>query len=115
MDQNLPQRRRALRYFFGGVAEVTEVHSGSYLISEASELGRFGCFVKTEAPFSPGATVALKITHKEALFAAPGRVAYVLTSRGMGIAFGTVSPEDEAVLDNWLPLGPDEERGTSPS
>ena len=115
MDAKSLERRRAIRYFFGGVAEVTDVESGKHLVSETTELGRFGCFVKTIAPFSPGATVSLKITHQDTFFAAPGRVAYVLADKGMGISFGAVSPEDEAVLEHWLPHSTEEERISSPS
>ena len=114
MDSKPFERRRAIRYFFGGVAEVTDVESGKHLVSETTELGRFGCFVKTIAPFSPGATVSLKITHQDTFFAAPGMVAYVLADKGMGIAFGSVSPKDAAVLEGWLPHRAEEQGILSP-
>jgi hypothetical protein len=47
-----PDSRRAVRYHFGGAAEVADISSGKYIITEASEIGRFGCFVKTAAPFT---------------------------------------------------------------
>jgi hypothetical protein len=95
-------RRRAIRYFFGGVAEVTDVGSGKRLVSETSELSRLGCFVKTTIPFPPKTTVDIRITHGQSSVAARGTVVYVL-DKGMGIAFGAVSPTDQTVLDGWLP------------
>jgi hypothetical protein len=93
-------RRRAIRYFFGGVAEVTDLGSGKRLVSETSELSRLGCFVKTTDPFPPGAAVDFKITHEESSVAARGTVVYAL-DKGMGIAFGVVSSTDQT--NGWLP------------
>jgi hypothetical protein len=85
------ERRRTPRYpFLGGVAEITNTPSGEYVVARTSELGRFGCFVKTKSLFSAGATVSLKITYDLNEFVAAGEVVYVLPNTGMGIAFKTV-------------------------
>jgi hypothetical protein len=97
------ERRRAIRYFFEGAAEVTELESGRYLVSETTELAQFGCFVKTRSPFRAGVVLSLKITHSGTCFAAFGRVAYVLPERGIGIGFEIVSPENQTILNMWLP------------
>ena len=102
MDSKAPERRRAIRYVFGGVAEVTDVESGTYLVSVATELGRFGCFVRTTDPFTAGATVSLRITHNGTLLVVPGKVGYVRASQGMGIAFGALTSDNQAVLEAWL-------------
>jgi hypothetical protein len=96
------QRRRADRNAFGGVAQVTDPASGLHLVASASVLGRFGCFVKTSTPFPSGTTVSIRINHDDREFAASARVVHVLTSKGMGIAFGALTPADQAVLEEWL-------------
>lgn len=95
--------RRAERYFFGGVAELTDAQTNQYFISETSQLSRFGCFVKRITKFSPGSTVTIRITHEGASFAALAKVVYVLDS-GIGIAFDSFSPESELILNEWLAL-----------
>lgn len=95
--------RRATRYYFGGVAELTDARTSKHLIAETGQLSRFGCFVKHIAPFSPGSTVAIRITHQGASFVATARVVYVLDS-GMGIEFDSISPENEVILNEWLAL-----------
>src|ERR1700674_5089873 len=41
------EHRRTARYAFGGAAEVTDIESGKCVVSVTSQLGLFGCFVKT--------------------------------------------------------------------
>jgi hypothetical protein len=97
------ERRRTPRHaFVGGVAELTATPSGQYLLASTWELGRFGCFVKTKAPFPAGATVSLRITYDLRKFVAVGEVVYILPDKGMGIAFGAIPPGNEAVLEDWL-------------
>jgi Tfp pilus assembly protein PilZ len=95
-------RRRAPRYPFGAVAEVTALKSGKYLIALTRELGRLGCFVKTMTPFPEGEEVILTITHHNRGFAVSGEVAYALPAEGMGIAFGSIPASDQSVLEDWL-------------
>jgi hypothetical protein len=97
------ERRRTTRYaFVGGAAEVTFAPSGQCLVARTSELGRFGCFVKTKTPFPTGATVSLRITYDLREFVAAGEVVYVLPDKGMGIAFGAIPPANQGILEYWL-------------
>jgi hypothetical protein len=95
-------RRRVPRYAFGGVAEISPLHSREYIIASTTELSRLGCFLRTSASVPAGTQVTLKITHDEREFAARGKVAYVLAKRGMGITFELIEPKDEALLEAWL-------------
>jgi hypothetical protein len=95
------EHRRTARYAFGGAAEVTDIQSGNCVVSVTSQLGLFGCFVKTMSPFPKATAVSLKITNNGRTFAAQGKVAYTLPT-GMGIAFDAISPNDQAVLEDWL-------------
>jgi hypothetical protein len=101
MSFSVSERRRVSRYVFGGVAEVTD-EQGRHVVSRTTELGRFGCFVKTMLPFSVGAAVNLQITQDETRLSALGKVVYVLTDKGIGVAFGDISLSDESILRNWL-------------
>jgi hypothetical protein len=96
------ERRRAPRYAFGGVAEVTALRSGQHLVAVTGELARLGCFVKTTTPFPVGEAVNVRITYDDREFMVSGAVVYVLSSEGMGIAFGAITDSDAAVLEDWL-------------
>jgi hypothetical protein len=67
------------------VTELTFAPSGQYLVARTSQLGRFGCFVKTN-PFSSGSTVSLRITYDLREFVAAGEVVYVLPDKVSHIA-----------------------------
>jgi hypothetical protein len=97
------ERRRAPRYPFGGVAEVTVPESDRYLVAVTGEISRLGCFVKTTTPFAQkGEAVNLKITFNGEVFAARGSVFYVSPTKGIGIAFCTIQADNQTVLEHWL-------------
>jgi hypothetical protein len=96
------ERRRAPRYPFGGVAEVTASESGTYLVAVTGEISRLGCFVKTTTPIAKGKAVNVRITFDGKVFAATGSVVYVLPTQGIGIAFGTIQTDNQTVLEHWL-------------
>jgi hypothetical protein len=96
------EHRRASRYLLGGTVEVTDVESEKEIVTVARNLSLFGCFVATVTPFVTGTKVRLRITHRGAIFAAFGCVAYASAAEGMGIAFGEIETKDRAVLDTWL-------------
>jgi hypothetical protein len=98
---NQLERRRARRYLFGGVAEVTASRSGESLTASTREISRYGCFVETKTALHSGETVSLRIVYDGREFVVPGEVAYVLP-HGMGVAFGAIPAGDQAVLENWL-------------
>lgn len=95
------ERRRAVRYQFGGVAEVVHVESGIELIAPANVLSLSGCFVKTKTGFGQGSSVRLRITHGDATFAALGHVVNA-TDEGMGIAFSVIQPNEQTALEKLL-------------
>lgn len=101
-NSKLPERRRAVRYAFGGVAEVTHIESGKYLLSIVTELSRIACFIKTDHPFPAESKADLKITHKHTLLTASGKVLSSRPSRGMAIAFESISSANLEVLERWL-------------
>jgi PilZ domain len=95
------ERRRAIRYHFGGVAEVID-SSGKHCVALCSDLSLFGCLLKTADPIPAGTVVDLKITHGSVQISARGKVTHSQPSRGMGVAFGPIGGEHQAILDKWL-------------
>ena len=97
-----PERRRAVRYHFGAVAEVTDAVSKQTLVELTRDLSLCGCFVKTKTPFPKGTRVNVRITHSGATIAALGNVSDNVSHEGMGIAFVRVEFQDQVVLEQWL-------------
>jgi Tfp pilus assembly protein PilZ len=93
--------RRATRYYFGGVVELTEVDSGRMLVALVRSLSLCGCFVKTDQSFSLGAKLLLKMTHGGSHFSANGHVVNQ-TEIGIGVEFTDVEPVDRSRLEECL-------------
>ena len=93
-------QRRAPRYHFGGVAELTDLESGRMMVALVRTLSLFGCFVKTRS-FRVGAKVKLTITDSGSHFSALGRVANQRDD-GVGIEFTDLGPMDRARLEERL-------------
>jgi hypothetical protein len=55
--------RRATRYYFGGVAELTDAESGQMMVALVRALNLYGCFVKTDQSFKLVSKLMLKMTH----------------------------------------------------
>jgi len=100
--QSMCESRRAPRFAFGGVAEITTIHPNTYIVVSTTELSRFGCFVTTRKTMFIGTKVELKITHDGRAFKASGEVVSVQSENGMGIKFTTTAPNDVALLQVWL-------------
>jgi len=96
------EHRRAPRYAFGGVAELSGGHSDSRIVGMTAEISRFGCFVRIHASLPVGTKISLKITHDGSELTAHGEVMYVLAEKGVGIKFAEVRVKDAALLDDWL-------------
>jgi len=99
-------KRRAPRYYLGGVVELTDVDSGRMKVALVRAVSLYGCFVKTEMPVRKTARVALKIAHSGTHFSAMGRVVNCLSetkaARGLGIEFTEVDPIDKKRLEACL-------------
>jgi hypothetical protein len=65
-------------------------------------LGLLGCVVDTFELFPKGMAVNVKLSHRGAEVRALGRVLYARPDLGMGLAFTSIKPEDERVLDWWM-------------
>jgi hypothetical protein len=98
-------KRRALRYYLGGVVELTDIDSGRMKVALVRALSLYGCFVKTEMPVKQASRVALKIAHSGIHFSALGRVVHCVgdrTSLCLGIEFTEVDAGDKVRLEACL-------------
>ena len=98
-------KRRAPRYYLGGVVEFTDLDSGRMKVTLIRALSLYGCLVKTDAPVKEAARVALKITHSGTQISATGRVVNCVgdqSSRGVGIEFTEIDPNDKKRLEACL-------------
>ena len=93
--------RRATRYYFGGVVELTEVESGRMIVALVRSLSLCGCFVKTDQSVSLGAKLLLKMTHGGSHFSANGRVVHQ-TEIGVGVEFTEIDAMDRSRLEDCL-------------
>jgi Tfp pilus assembly protein PilZ len=93
--------RRATRYYFGGVVELTEIESGRTLVALVRSLSLYGCFVKTSQSFSLGAKLLLKMTHGGSHFSANGQVVNQ-TEIGIGVEFTDIDPADRSRMEECL-------------
>ena len=93
--------RRAARYYFGGVVELTDLESGRMFVALVRSLSLYGCFVKTDQSFRFGAKLVLKMTHSGSQFSAQGRVVNQ-TEIGIGVEFTEMVPSDRSHLKECL-------------
>lgn len=95
--------RREPRHPFVAAGELFDESSGSRMNIQISDLSFGGCYVDTVNPLPSGTAVQMKIFTTTHSFEAPATVVYSHTHLGMGMRFGSVSPQYEEVLRLWLP------------
>ena len=98
-------KRRAPRYYLGGVVELTDLESGRLTVAMVRAVSLYGCFVKTDMPVKKAARVALNIAHSGTQFSATGRVVNCVgdqSSRGLGIEFTEIDSIDKNRLEACL-------------
>lgn len=95
-------RRRFPRYSFVADAEVLEGTAQMRFKARVSEIGAQGCYIDVLNPAPGNSAVRINIFKDGKAFEAEGRVAYSQNAMGMGILFTKVSPEHQAILDEWI-------------
>src|SRR5579884_3196257 len=94
--------RRAPRYSFGGVVELTDLESGGTKVAMVRTLSLYGCLVKTDMAVQETARIALRIAHSGIQFSALGRVVNCVENQGLGIEFIEVEAGDKIRLEACL-------------
>jgi len=96
------EARLAPRYSCAFDIEVTDLRSETQITEQTKDLSLFGCGVITSKPFPKGTRVRIKLSHGGADMAALARVVYARPDFGMGVAFTSIEPEDERILEGWI-------------
>jgi hypothetical protein len=97
-----PARPRPRRYPFTAEVELTHLQSAARLKQFTSDLSEFGCHVSTDHMWPVGSEVRVRIEESEKTFSALARVVYDRPMVGMGLAFVSIDPKDQSVLDQWI-------------
>jgi len=99
------ENRRTPRYYFDGMAEVTDLESGQTIAAPVLALSLCGCFVKTDRPFLIGGKVMVRIEHSGSNFSAIGRVVDWVMGEpdgGLGVEFTEINQLDRVQLESYL-------------
>jgi hypothetical protein len=95
-------RRTHPRYEFTAAVEIIAAESGARIEMRVRDLSQQGCYVDTNEPLPLGTVTDVRITKGAQLFEAPARVVYSRASKGMGLVFTAIKPEQNRTLGMWL-------------
>jgi hypothetical protein len=102
MPKGKSYNNRAKREPFLANVIMAEVETEKQSPGLIRNLSLLGCYVETATPFSSGVNLRLIIFHNGEKVRALGKVAHAAANKVMGIAFTSVLPGDEAVLEEWM-------------
>jgi hypothetical protein len=94
--------RTVRRYPWGISVLLTDVLSGTEIEGQTKDLSLFGCSVTAPHLFPKGASVRIKLCHRDAYVTGFARVVYASPQLGMGLAFTNIEGSDERILDEWI-------------
>src|SRR6266849_9863982 len=95
-------RRIHPRYEFTAAVELVAAESGARMETRVRDLSQQGCYVDTSDALPLGTVTDVRITKGAQLFEARARVVYSRASKGMGLMFAAIEPEQLRILETWL-------------
>ncbi len=95
-------RRTHPRYKFTAAVEVIAAESGARIETRVRDLSQQGCYVDTNNALPLGTVTDVRIKKGAQLFEAHARVVYSRASKGMGLVFTAIEPEQLGILETWL-------------
>jgi hypothetical protein len=95
-------RRTHPRYEFVAAVEVIAAESGARIETRVRDLSQQGCYVDTSNALPLGTVTDIRITKGAQVFEALARVVYSRATKGMGLAFTAIEPEQLQTLETWL-------------
>lgn len=96
------EHRRTPRYSLIVDVEMTNLESGAQIKGRTATLSVAGCGVESPELFPQGATVGIQLSLQGKVVRATARVVYSTSELGMGMAFTSIEPEDEPILQGWI-------------
>src|SRR5713226_2748572 len=95
-------RRTHPRYEFTAAVEVVAPESGARIETRVRDLSQQGAYGDTINPLPLGTVTDVRITKGAQLFEGRARVVYSRASKGMGLVFTAIEPEQLRTLETWL-------------
>jgi hypothetical protein len=95
-------RRTHPRYEFTAAVEVVAGESGPRIAARVRDLGQQGCYVDTDSPLPLETVAEVRITKGAQSFRAEAMVVYSQASKGMGLFFKAIKPDQRGILETWL-------------
>jgi PilZ domain len=95
-------RRTHPRYAFTAPVEILVAESDARIKTRVRDLSQQGCYVDTDSPLALGTATNVRITKGAKSFEARARVVYNQPSKGMGLMFTALEPEQLGTLDTWI-------------
>jgi hypothetical protein len=97
-----PNKREVPRFSLIATVVLREPDSDTKISGRISELSRKGCYVDTLITLPEGTQLEVRISRDQGVFASNGKIVYVQTGMGMGVAFLEVAADQLKTLDTWL-------------
>jgi hypothetical protein len=95
-------RRVHPRYDFFARCELADKSSGTLYEGRVTQIATGCCFVDLPVVLPQGTDVVVRITKEGRAFEAEGRATYNYASMGIGIAFTSLSQENQQTLEDWI-------------
>src|SRR6266699_3878767 len=95
-------RRTHPRYEFFAAAEIAASESGPRMEIRVRDLSQQGCYVDTSDALPLGTVTDVRIIKGSQRFEARARVVYSRATKGMGLVFTTIEPDQLRILETWL-------------
>jgi hypothetical protein len=97
-----PNKREVPRFSLIATVVLREPDSDTKISGRISELSRKGCYVDTLITLLEGTRLEVRISRDQGVFESEGKIVYVQTGMGMGVAFLEVAADQLKILDTWL-------------
>jgi hypothetical protein len=95
-------RRVHPRYDFFAQCELTDKSSGTRYEARVTQIAMGCCFVDLPVVLPQGTDVNARIIKEGRTFEAEGRAMYSYPSMGNGIAFVSMTLENQQILEGWI-------------
>jgi PilZ domain len=96
------ERRTTLRVPFEANVEISGAGTGVSINARVSDISSDGCYVDLRSALPQGTSVQIRIRTATEIFEAFAIVGYTHPHLGMGLIFGEIDSESQAVLQKRL-------------
>lgn len=94
--------RREVRFTMAADVLSEDVQTHGQKTGKVENISRSGCFIRTKDPWIQWTTIRLWVVYHGQQFEALGSVVHAAGGKGMGVAFDTIPPASQELLEVWL-------------